>query len=481
MTDWAPDIPQTVQSELPPFGIKPHWVTFRFSAPANRLYDLYNAHVNRDRGDLIVWPTLDDLAGMMSLSRGDKVTPYMRELETGGAIHVRPVTKTGGKGRRYVITLKVHPPEGFTGALQASDWHEANRAGKPGITTMAERARGVHPDEPAGEEVPPPEGGYVGPPDGGDVHPPQGVVTKNKLNQNKKEQPDTAPSARSAADARRATAGSSAREDASGSAATDKTGPADVAEGGQESGRPAAGSVPKPRKGNGGKGPRKESPFPAEVRQGIYATEALLPAPLRALLAEQFPYGHLPNVNRQVTAQALEARTPEQLGQRAARRWVTYGYERDHFDGVLRSPLGVVEELLRPTPYCPDAECEDGENIHTDQACRTCEARIAQRRKDRRAGRWVPEHRPPRLYRDREQCEVCDRPFPGTAPDDHVCGGCRAELDRARAHITGAPVEEPEEADPDNCAAAPSDEYRRYREQQAQARLNALQSPHAPF
>lgn len=239
--------------------------------------------------------------------------------------------------------------------------------------------------------------------------------------------------------------------------------------------------MPKPRKGTGGKGARKESPFPAEVRQGIYATEALLPAPLRALLAEQFPYGHLPNVNRQVTAQALEVRTPEQLGQRAARRWVTYGYERDHFDGVLRSPLGVVEELLRPTPYCPDAECEDGENIATDQPCRTCEARIAQRRNDRRAGRWVPEHRPPRLYRDREQCEVCDRPFPGTTPEDHVCGGCRAELDRARAYLTGVPVEEPEETDPGTRAAPPSSEYRRYREQQAQARLDAVQSPHAPF
>uniref|UniRef100_UPI00117C1C68 hypothetical protein n=1 Tax=Streptomyces griseus TaxID=1911 RepID=UPI00117C1C68 len=160
MTDWSPDIPQAVQSELPPFGIKPHWVTFGFSASANRLYDLYNAHVNRDRGDLIVWPTLDDLAGMMGLSRGDKVTPYMRELEAGGGIHVRRVTKTGGKGRRYVITLKVHPPEGFTGYLQASEWHAAHHADQPAPVSMQEHARGTRPGS---SEVPPPEGGYVPP------------------------------------------------------------------------------------------------------------------------------------------------------------------------------------------------------------------------------------------------------------------------------------------------------------------------------
>ncbi|MEU0181485.1 hypothetical protein ABZ312_09875 [Streptomyces sp. NPDC006207] len=234
--------------------------------------------------------------------------------------------------------------------------------------------------------------------------------------------------------------------------------------------------MPKPRRAA-----HKESPFPAEVRQAIYATEALLPASLRAVLTEKFPYGHLPNVNREVTAQALLTRSPDQLGERAARRWTTYGYERDHFDGVLRSPLGVLEELLRPTPYCPDVDCEDGQNLHTGDPCRTCEARIAQRRNDRRAGRWVPEHRPPRLYRDREQCEVCDKPFPGTAPDDLVCDGCQAGLDRARAFLTGAPAaEEPQEADPDHCATPPSSEYRRYREQQKQARLDALQPAQAP-
>ncbi|WP_190122247.1 hypothetical protein [Streptomyces inusitatus] len=455
-------------------------MAFAFSAQANRLYDLYNAHVNRDRGDLVVWPTLDDLASMMGLSRGDKVAPYMRELETGGAVDVETLTKTGGNGRRYVITLRVHPPEGFTGPLQSSDWHHANRDGQLARTTMAGRARGVHPDEPAEQEVPPLEGGDVGPLLGGDVHPPEGVVTKNKLNQNKEEQP--APSARSAADARRASAGSGVREEDSGSAATDKTGPVEAEE--EPGDSVAARPVPGPRKPKSAsdKGTGPGSPFPLDVRQRIYATEALLPPELRTVLAAQFPYGHLPNVSRQVIARALGDRTPDQLGVRAARRWTAYGYERDHHDGVLRSPLGVVEELLRPTPYCPDTECEDGLNIHTGHACKPCEARIKERRTDRLAGRWVPEHRPPRLYRDREQCEVCDQPFPGVVPDDRVCQECHAGLDRAAAHVNGTPAgEAPVETDPGNCAAPPSSAYRRCREQQAQTRLDALQSPAAPF
>lgn len=311
--------------------------------------------------------------------------------------------------------------------------------------------------------------------------------TNHKKTSKEEKQDQLAPSARSAPDARRATAGSSAREDSSGCAATDDSGPVPGSEEGPVPGRGAAEAVPRPRKVTGsGTGARKASPFTPEVRQRIYATEALLPADLRAALAATFPYGHLPNVNRVLTAQALESRSPEQLGERAARRWISYGYERDHYDGCLRSPLGVVEELLRPTPYCPDAECEDGVNLHTGDPCKLCEARTEQRRTDRRAGRPVPAHRPPRLYRDREQCEVCDRPFPGNAPADRVCGGCRTELARATALLTDGPgperepVTEPPAPVPGQ-AVPPNREFRRYREQQAQARRAALQSPTSPF
>ncbi|MEU7092953.1 helix-turn-helix domain-containing protein [Kitasatospora aureofaciens] len=216
-------------------------------------------------------------------------------------------------------------------------------------------------------------------------------------------------------DVRRTTDGGSARADDSGFAATEPPSPV------------AADS--------GTAGDRKPSPFPAEVRHLIRDTEALLPAALLAVLWEKFPYRHLPNENRKVIAQALESRTPAQLGDRAAWRWVNHGYERDFHEGLLRSPLGVVEELLRPTPYCPDRACEDGVLIDTGEACRSCQQRIADRVRDRRAGRTVRTGRETRLYREREQCVVCDRPFTAGSdvPADKVCGGCRAELDRAAA------------------------------------------------
>lgn len=288
----------------------------------------------------------------------------------------------------------------------------------------------------------------------------------------KKTEEQAAPAARSAGDVRRTTTCSSAREDFGGFAATGTPDPV-AAEGEQEhDGSPAADrpkkQIPGPRAGG-----RKGSPFPPDVRHRIYATEAFLPAPLRGALAEILPHGHLPNVNRQVIAQALETRTPEQLAERAARRWISYGYERDHFDGVLRSPIGVVEELLRPTPYCPDPECEDGVHATTGQPCVPCSERIARRKRDRKAGRMVPTHRPPRLYRDREQCDVCDRPFPGNAPDDRLCASCRAEMDRGTAYVMGLPLVDQaahhDDADP-YMPAPPNTEYRQWRADHAAAK-----------
>ncbi|WP_439082139.1 hypothetical protein [Streptomyces sp. WL006] len=283
-----------------------------------------------------------------------------------------------------------------------------------------------------------------------------------------KEEP--APAARSAGDARRASAGSSAHEGLGGSAATTETGPVATDVEGPVGRKPKAGTKP--------------SPFPAEVRERIYATERLLPEGLRLALADLLPHGHLPNVNRRVIAQALETREPAELGERAARRWISYGYERDFHDGLLRKPLGVVEELLRPTPYCPDPECEDGTRRGTEDPCVPCETRVRQRIADRRAGRAVPTQRPPRLYRDAEQCQVCDQPFRDRAPDDLICRSCRESLARAAAHANGeAPPAPAPEPDPEHCAAPPSDEFRRYRQQQAAAKTarHARSAGPAPF
>lgn len=284
-------------------------------------------------------------------------------------------------------------------------------------------------------------------------------VPYKTVNQETKGEKELAPPARSAGDVRRTTNGSSACTEDSGCAATEK--PSSAGEGGAK----RAGGVPVQRAGD-----RKPSPFRAEIRQAIYATESLLPGPLRAALAEILPHGHLPNVNRLVTAQALETRTPAELGERAARRWISYGYERDHYDGLLRSPLGIVEELLRPTPFCPLPDCEDGRDRHTRMQCSTCEERIEQRKRDRKAGRKVATARPTRLYRDREECDVCSRPLKqGAAPGD-VCPPCQAELDQSVALILGGSLPDapmPDPADAAYAPAPPSSEYREWREQPA--------------
>ncbi|MFF4726418.1 hypothetical protein ACFY3M_13905 [Streptomyces mirabilis] len=386
MDEWAPDIPQSVRSELPPFGIKPHWVTFRFSTPANRLYDLYNAHVNRDRGDSVVWPTLDDLAKMMGLSRGDKVTPYMRELETGGAVEVQTVTKTGGKGRRYIITLKVHPPAGFTGPLQTSDWYDAARADEPGKTTMADRAHGVHPKEPAGQEVHPAEGVYVSPEDGGDVHPAQGVVTKNHSNQNKNNE---APAARSAGDARRASTGSSARAAQGGSAATEK---------------PA-------------RSRNRTRLTPVETALVAVVERAVPPSLLELLEAQKVPHTWRVSVLRE-----LEHRTAEQLADRVARRWVRHRYQSHLLAGRgIDNPYKVLQALVR-AGECPDAGCDDGELVDTGADCRTCQQRRANRR-----GGAVPSQRSGRRW---WECRICRDPkHREPQPEDRVCQDCNREAE----------------------------------------------------
>lgn len=284
-------------------------------------------------------------------------------------------------------------------------------------------------------------------------------------NTNKQEEPDTAPSARSAGDVRRTTDGSSACEANSGCAATDK--PSSAEDGGVK----RRGAVPEQRGGD-----RKPSPFPVEVRQAIYATESLLPGPLRDALSKILPHGHLPNVNRMVTAQALETRTPAELGERAARRWISYGYERDFYDGLLHSPLGVVEELLRPTPFCPLPECEDGRDRHTGMQCSTCEERIEQRKRDRKAGRKVSTTRPTRLYRDREECAHCSRPLSRDAAYGDLCRPCQTQADQELAALhqrlgipapPAAPCPAPDPTDAPYAPAPPSAEYREWREQQA--------------
>ncbi|MFF4385572.1 hypothetical protein ACFY0G_02080 [Streptomyces sp. NPDC001552] len=232
---------------------------------------------------------------------------------------------------------------------------------------------------------------------------------------------ELAPMARSANDARRASAGSSARGTASGCAATTENGPVVAAAGGRAAGQ----------------GQGAGSPFSGEELAAIYAVQAALPREVR----QGLPYGHIPNRNRPAVLAALESRSVEEIAERIARRWVSFGYEPAFYHEGLNSPVGVALELLAPSRYCPDARCEDETLMGTNVECPACSERRARRRAARKAGLEVPEPHPFRPGPVRAECIDCQRPVFG----DVLCGRCREQEGPAAAAfaaLLGPAIEE---------------------------------------
>ncbi|WP_053612704.1 helix-turn-helix domain-containing protein [Streptomyces sp. XY533] len=230
--------------------------------------------------------------------------------------------------------------------------------------------------------------------------------------------PTTEPlalAARSAGAVRRTGAGSSARAKSSGSAAASKAG--------SSSGKVA------------GKVPAQRDEADEAAAAACRAVEAFLPAELRA----QLPYGHVPKRNRATVLAALDSRTPEQLGERIARRWNVLGYEQAFYDGEVRSVVGVALELIGSTPYCPDPSCEDGiqdRHLGGTEECPACVVRRRDRRAARLAGRSVPQGKSG-SSKPRPECGDCGRPFPGAIPDGAVCDRCMQEAEEGVAAVLG--------------------------------------------
>jgi len=404
--DFAPA--QEVRSELPPFAVAPHWVTFSVSGNAARLYNLYAAHGSGDSmSDRVVWPTLDDLAEMMGLSRGDKVTPYMRELEKAKAIEVEKVRSKDKLRWRYRITVKVTPPEGYDGPLSTADWYARHRP------EYADR--GAKSSISAGHPQHPENGGSQDPVSGGLQAPAEGVGSKTNINKNNSKNTDAAPSARSAADARRASTGSSARAREGGSAAS-----------------------------SGAKAPKKSRRLSSYEAKEIRAIEAAYPSELRALLPK-----YRPDVVRDAMLDALALGTPycrtgEELGARVDRRWYTWhlAREADTTTGGkgLKSPVGALVTMLRHTD-CPNPRCEDGTVIETGERCKACVQRKAERRAAHRAGRaagkTVPAARSDKKAEPMWECVDCRAPSRGRASEDGLCRECRTEA-AAAAQVVAA-------------------------------------------
>jgi hypothetical protein len=109
----------------PSYTVVKDWVPACVSAMAGKLYHFYRMHLNRERADGLVWPTMETAAVYLGLSRGDKVTPYMDELETAGAIHA---TREGQEDGRYLVLVYEDPPDDFDGPVTLTEWYQANRA-----------------------------------------------------------------------------------------------------------------------------------------------------------------------------------------------------------------------------------------------------------------------------------------------------------------------------------------------------------------
>ncbi|MDH6489591.1 helix-turn-helix domain-containing protein [Streptomyces sp. SAI-127] len=294
-------------------------------------------------------------------------------------------------------------------------------------------------------------------PTAGSSEPANPPSKKNNNHQKTKveEEQGEAPTARSAGDARRATAGSSAREPRGGSAATSKT--------------------PRP----------KNTP---RLTRAQVAAVAQVEATLPETLVERLPYQQLPTSVRHLVARELEHRTVAQLITRAARRWEDHGYAKGSFSAEgpnLRRAVGVANALLR-AGECPDPGCEDGRIIDTGADCKACPERKARRRNGTapvpgqrsKAPAWI--------------CRACWAPGKGQAPADLECRRCRAEAANAcaalearwKAEMAPAPAEptaapqQPAEAPrrPDTAETAPAetDEQRAEREEFEQIRARVI-------
>lgn len=148
----------------------------------------------------------------------------------------------------------------------------------------------------------------------------------------------------------------------------------------------------------------------------------------------------LPNpVPRAVTdAIATELRagiTAETLVARAERRWLAHGYDLDNDTegggpGLLR-PVGVAVALVR-RGKCAHPRCDDGTDMDTGAACRTCEREAEDRRTAQNIPVQgavliaVPDPAPIPTPRSgpMRTCKGCERPS-RKLPADGWCRDCR--------------------------------------------------------
>lgn len=150
------------------------WVSLSGISPrAVALYGLLRMHVNRERADDLVWTTTLTLAVMLlgPTSRGDKISPLLKELVEIGAIDIM----RGGIPRRNIYVVHELPPAGYTGPMTLQSWYALNEkllAGKRAHDKQVRDARRARRRPDAQQPVAPDPGQQAVTPDPGQPDPP---------------------------------------------------------------------------------------------------------------------------------------------------------------------------------------------------------------------------------------------------------------------------------------------------------------------
>ncbi|MFD3821850.1 helix-turn-helix domain-containing protein [Streptomyces sp. NPDC058625] len=354
-----------------PFTMVPEWITYSGVKSAHReLWTVLASCVNHGRKDNRVWPTQAELADAMGLKKPDQLKPYRESLEAIGAVVLTEKRYQGGMRRRYVYDIRFRPPQGYDGPLTRQEWL-ARRNARLAAAAQAEQSDTEAFELEATGHRGAPKNGGTGAPEYGGARPARNGGARTPDNGGAKpdqHQPDqrerqTAPSARSAGNGRRPSAGSSTREMSSGSAA---------ANGAEAQNHRSV------RSGREGQLVTKE------VQVVLEAFPDTLSEALRGTARFNWPKTLLKAIEQQLADGGLvQAR---RLGGRVARRWVTHGYMEHHTAGTLTSPIGAAVAMLKPGP-CPDPRCEDGEFFDDGSLCRACIERDKNRRADRERDR----------------------------------------------------------------------------------------------
>jgi hypothetical protein len=241
-----------------------------------------------------------------------------------------------------------------------------------------------------------------------------------------------APSARSAGDARRASAGSSVREAEGGCAASGKDEPSPSQE--DDTARARTG--------------KNRS---SKLRRKHTVAERTAALAVRRFFPQELDVPDIPAVTDAIlealAAGRPETRTVEQLGARIDRRWYVHGWARRLEAGEkIEQPVGVAIDLVRAYGRgdkwgCANSRCEDGADVDTGEECRVCPERLADRKKGRKAVGDSAEPSAASTRRAKEsggfrEC-ACRNPIP-KGSSDHLCRVCRKRADYDQATVLAA-------------------------------------------